>query len=210
MKKLLTIILLLPAICSFAQTDTISLNEGNFHIAYSTGLKYPVKVYWHLTANDLNCSAPLKRSNKFTADPQAPGTNYNSDYSRSGYDKGHNFDAADDACNIELNAHCWYFTNMTPQVPELNRVVWKNLEDQCRKWALAGDNLFIECGSIGNVTVIGQHSIAVPTYCWKVIKHSDGRVECYIMPNIKNVKSLTYDKYPISLEDLQKETGLTL
>ena len=114
MKNILFLILLLPLFCAGqAPTDTIGLDEGNFHTAWSHSAKYPVKVYWHLTKSMLNCGFPLTRSNNFGPDPQlARESNLQRDYSHSGYDRGHNFNAKDDACaDTALNKHCWYFTN---------------------------------------------------------------------------------------------------
>src|ERR1700744_5284390 len=147
MKRNLLLFLFFIPLSAFAQApiDTVSLDEGNFHTAWSHSAKYPVKVYWKLTKEMLNCEDKLKRSNAFKADPQVPQeSNLAADYKGSGYDRGHNFDAADDACAGELNSHCWYYTNMAPQTKHLNEITWKALEDKCREWALSGDNLFIE------------------------------------------------------------------
>lgn len=191
-------------------TDTISLNEGNFHTAFSISGKYPVKVYWYLTADNINCSNPLKRSNKFTSDPQVPGTDYNADYSGAQLDRGHNMDASDSKCAIpNINAHCWHFTNMTPQEPNLNRIVWKALEDKCREWVKGGDSLFIECGSYGFIKTIGPDKVTVPAYCWKYVKHKDGHVDAYIMPNTPTVKQHDFTYYLVTTDQLQKATGLT-
>ena len=129
----------------------------------------------------------------------------------SGFDQGHNFDAADDACATpDINLHCWFFTNMTPQTKHLNEITWRALEDQCRKLALAGDDLFIECGSIGSRKVIGTDSVSVPEFCWKVVKHSNGTVEAYLMPNTDDVNQFPYTHYKVDIATLNQKTGLSL
>jgi endonuclease G len=187
--------------------DTISLDETNFHVAFSVSAKYPVKVYWKLTKKMVSCKNPLDRSS-FSADPQLEDSNFKKDYAKSGYDTGHNFNAQDNACNVLTNKNCWYFTNMTPQVPALNRGPWKSLEGQCRKWAKAGDELFIQCGSYGKYKVIGPHKIRVPFYCWKYIRHRNGKAEAYIMPNNISIAHKPYRQFKVTVQQLHNATGL--
>jgi endonuclease G len=211
MKKLLYIFSLFPLFClAQAPTDTVSLNEGNFHTAWSHSAKYPVKVYWRLNASMLGCQHPLKRCNCFQADPQlAKETGLGPDYAGSGYDQGHNFDAADDECaTVALNLNCWYFTNMAPQIPNLNRITWRALEEQCRKWALAGDELFIECGSYGKVKVIGKDNVWVPAFCWKVIKHKNGVTDSYLMPNTNDANQHPFAFYHTDITVIRQKTGI--
>jgi endonuclease G len=193
-----------------APTDTVSLDEGNFHTSWSHMAKYPVKVYWHLTQSMLDCAHPLKRCNCFGPDSQLmKETKLNADYAHSGYDQGHNFDADDDACaSPDLNKHCWYFTNMAPQLPNLNRITWKALEDQCRKWVKAGDELFIECGSYGKAKTIGPDSVWVPEFCWKVIKHKSGVIDSYLMPNRNDVSRHPFAFYHTDITVIRQKTGI--
>jgi len=211
MKNIILVALLIPLFSSAqAPTDTASLNEGNFHTAWSHSAKYPVKVYWHLTPEMLNCANPLKRSEAFGPDSQLmKETDLNKDYAKSGYDRGHNFNAADDACAPpKLNAHCWYFTNMAPQLPNLNRITWKALEDQCRKWVTAGDDLFIECGSYGKIKTIGPDKVWVPEFCWKVVKHKSGEIDSYLMPNTSDVNQYPFTYYHTDIAVIMQKTGL--
>jgi len=216
MKKLFSAVFLLPLFCCAqtpmvqAPTDTVGLNEGNFHTAWSHSAKYPVKVYWHLTQEMLSCPNPLKRCNCFTFDLQLPAeTKLNADYEKSGYDQGHNFDADDDACaTAALNMNCWYFTNMAPQLPNLNRITWKDLEDQCRKWAKSGDDLFIECGSYGKLKVIGKDNVWVPAFCWKVVKHKNGAIDSYLMPNTSDVNQHPFAYYHTDITVIRQKTGI--
>src|SRR5471030_593787 len=129
MKKLIFFFLLLPIYClAQAPIDTVHLDEGNFQVAWSHSARYPVKVCWTLTPEMLNCTDRLKRTDKFTVDPQLPAeTNLQKDYTNSKYDRGHNFNAADDACaDSVLNLNCWRFSNMAAQDSNLNRITWRN------------------------------------------------------------------------------------
>jgi endonuclease G len=211
MKRLLFVAFFLPVWClAQAPADTISLDEGNFHVAWSHTAKYPVKVYWHLTKSMLDCGFPLKRSDAFGPDPQlSKETDLKVDYKGSKLDRGHNFNAKDDACaDTALNKHCWYYTNMTPQEPNLNQRTWKALEDQCRKWVLDGDDLFIECGSFGQIKTIGPDRVWVPTHCWKIVKHKNGVIDSYLMPNTKDVNQHEYTFYHTDITVIRQKTGI--
>ena len=42
----------------------------------------------------------------------------------------------------------FYFSNMCPQHPQLNRRGWKNLEEKIRDWAIADSAVIVICGPI--------------------------------------------------------------
>ena len=67
----------------------------------------------------------------------------NTDYTRSGYDKGHMAPAADMKWSPEAMKESFYFSNMCPQHPQLNRRGWKNLEEKIRNWAIADSAIII-------------------------------------------------------------------
>ncbi|RKR84130.1 DNA/RNA non-specific endonuclease [Mucilaginibacter gracilis] len=213
MNKIITMLLCIYSTYCYSQgaaTDTVTINQGNFKVTWSHSAKYPVKVVWKLTKEMLSCSQPLKRCNCFQADPQlAQESNLTADYAHSGYDQGHNFNAADDACaSSQVNVKCWYFTNMTPQLPHLNRITWKNLEDQCRNWVKGGDELVIECGSYGCVKKIGPDNVWVPAYCWKIIRHKNGVVDSFLMPNTDDVNAHDYFYYHTDITVIRQKTGI--
>jgi endonuclease G len=51
------------------------------------------------------------------------------DYKKSGYDQGHNMAEADNACSPVTDDEFWYYSNITPQRPQLNRFPWRLLEE---------------------------------------------------------------------------------
>lgn len=71
----------------------------------------------------------------------------------------------------EAMKESFYFSNICPQHPELNRRKWKDLEDKVREWAVADSSIFIVCGPIMNKEshTIGKNQVAVPTRFFKVI-----------------------------------------
>ncbi len=212
MKRLIRLLLGLwvTVVAAQAPTDTIVLHQGDFRVTWSHSAKYPVRVVWKLTPDMLDCPAPLKRCDCFKSDPKLPGESaLKNDYAGSGYDRGHNFNAADGACQTkEVNERCWYFTNMTPQTPDLNQRTWKELEEQCRKWVREGDELLIKCGSFGCVKKIGANKVWVPKYCWKIIYHKNGVVDAFLMPNTRDVDEHDFFYYHTDITVIRQKTGL--
>ncbi len=89
------------------------------------------------------------------------------DYTNSGFDRGHNFPAADAVCDRVSNEESFYFSNMTAQYPALNRGDWKSLETVVRDVAAKNDSTKVWCGSVGEIKKIGK--VSVPKQCWKVV-----------------------------------------
>ena len=113
-----------------------------------------------------------KRGNRFIADPLVTGPiATNADYTRSGYDKGHMAPAADMKWSPEAMKESFYFSNMCPQHPQLNRRGWKNLEEKIRNWAIADSAIIIICGPIieKQPKTIGKNKVAVPQRFFKVV-----------------------------------------
>jgi endonuclease G len=64
-------------------------------------------------------------------------------------------------------AESFYFTNMAPQYPGLNRGQWKALEDYTRKLAIEHDSVFVQTGCVGEAKKV--KSLSIPTHCWKIV-----------------------------------------
>jgi len=166
MKTPLFVLLLLTL--NVSAQDTITLHHKAYSTTFSKSKHYPVKVEWWLTKAMLNCTDKVKRTDKFIPDPKLPNeTDLQADYNNTGFDRGHNFNAADGACDQITMEESFYFSNMTAQYPSLNRGDWKALESWTREIASKEDSVHIWCGSIGIEKKIG--TTAIPKQCWKVI-----------------------------------------
>ena len=154
------------AVTAYSQ-DTVTIIHKSYKTTYSKSKHYPVKVEWWITKAMLSCSTKIKRTDNFEPDPKLPNeTDLQLYYQNSGYDRGHNFSAADGSCDNVSMSESFYFSNMTAQYPQLNRGDWKVLEIMIRDEALKYDSIHVWCGSIGEVKKIGK--VSVPAKCWKV------------------------------------------
>lgn len=148
--------------------DVITIQHKAYTTTFSKSKGYPVKVEWWVSKASIECNVKAKRGDKFTPDPKLPvETNLQSDYTGQGFDRGHNFPAADAACDQVANDESFYFSNMTAQYPALNRGDWKELEAMTRTEAKLHDSVYIWCGSVGEIKKIGK--VSVPKQCWKVM-----------------------------------------
>ena len=203
MKKLL--FLLLVAAPLNAQ-DTVRVRHGNYESVFSISARYPVFVEWWVTKEKLQCANPVKRQDRFLPDPQLRRySNLDSDYRGSGYDRGHLSPAADARCNATHMEESFYFTNMAPQTPALNRGQWKNLEEWTRYLATQNDSVLVRAGCVGESHRIQR--VAVPTHCWKIILvKSTNETTAYVFPNAPD-RSASFEMHMVTLDSIHKLTG---
>lgn len=192
------LMILAHAVC-FGQT----IKHHSYTTYYDAKLGQPDSVHWLLTPQMGNCKTKLPRLNKFVADPQIPNTKFNVFYEGSGFDQGHQFDADDASCSTIDESECWYFSNMVPQLPNLNRITWRALENYTRKLASI-TNVSVTCGVIGSLgKMVGVDSkkikhpsnINIPAKCWKRLVYSGGMTEYYEMPNNDSVSRHPFKYY---------------
>lgn len=188
---------------------TVTIKHDFYTTIFDTVKLYPVLVQWWDTKSMLTCSIRLKRGNKFTPDPLLPNyTNLDRNYVRSGYDRGHNMDAFDNECFLNGLVQCFYFSNICPQAPHLNRGDWKILEDYTRKSVLANDSVYVWCGSIGSLKKIGI--VTVPTKCWKILyTKKTNKYEAFVFNNDES-ESIGIDGHRVSVDSVFKLTGIKI
>lgn len=102
----------------------------------------------------------------------------------SGFDRGHQIPSADRTVSYLANSQTFFFTNMTPQLGDLNQRVWANLEGQVRGWMSGSDTLYVVTGAIlktaGGIETISYATddrggkVAVPNYYYKVLLRLKG------------------------------------
>ena len=154
-----------------------------------------------------------ERSNRFVSDPDLPnGSADPKMYARSGYDKGHLCPAADMKCSSEAMQETFYTSNIAPQLPRLNRIAWKHLEERVRSWAKQYGALIIVTGPVlrDSLPFIGttQH-ISIPEYFYKVvldIAPSHRKAIGFIMPNRECGPDLS--AYAVSVDSVEALTHL--
>jgi endonuclease G len=154
-----------------------------------------------------------ERSNRFVSDPDLPnGSADPKMYAKSGYDKGHMCPAADMKYSSEAMQETFYTSNIAPQLPRLNRIVWKHLEQRVRSWAKQYGALIIVTGPVlrDSLPFIGTtEHISIPEYFYKVVLDnapSHRKAIGFIMPNRECVPDLS--TYAVSVDSVEALTHL--
>jgi endonuclease G len=206
MKQFISFLFLFAYLQSYSQ-NTVAIYNKKYETHFDTVLKYPKVVVWYVTKNSITCEKKYPRTNKFIPDPKLyKHTNIDKSYVGSGYDRGHNFAAADAACDSTAMRESFFFSNMTPQHPNVNRGDWKDLEEFTRNKALEIDSIKVWAGSWGILKKIGD--VSVPTDCWKVMYiHKTKEWKAYHFKNEKT-SSLGIKSREVSLQFIEDNTGL--
>lgn len=189
-----------------AAQDTVRVVHANYESVFSKKLRYPVLVQWTIEKKEIVCKSPAKRSDVFTPDPKIPKeSDVGDDYIRSGFDRGHISPAADARCSNKAMNESFYYTNMAPQYPGLNRGQWKVLEEWTREEVVRFGTVHVSAGCVGKVKTIRK--VAVPSHCWKVITiPSKKQTVGYVFPNVQQ-RSSSFEQHKVSLDSIKKLTG---
>jgi endonuclease G len=171
--------------------------------------KTPVFVVEHVTQAHLGTEP---RTDAFVADPDLPKSEAAQlkDYAGNPYDRGHMSPAANNSWSKEAMNQSFFLSNMVPQVPNNNRGIWKQLEENVRSWVKAGADIYTIEGPIYDpgYKTIGPGKVGVPTRLYKIILDvKGGRAIAFLMPNSElPVKDLP--KFAVSIATVEKETGI--
>ena len=188
--------------------DSIVHHNG-YSVSYNQKFRQANWVAYCLTRNETN--SIYKRENKFVQDPLIKGTDNGIDYEKSGYDRGHLCPAADMGFSKITMDESFYYSNMSPQVPQFNRGIWKSLETQVRNWAIENDSLYIVVGPIfsDSMKVIRTHQVAVPNSYYKVILDNHKGKEKMIGFVMRNESSKNQlQSFVVSVDSVEVLTGI--
>ena len=183
--QILAFLLLYACVCH-AQ---ITVNKGIYKANFSNELHVPRWVSYYLYKGGGECD---RNAEHFTFKNDMPElkTAKNSDYTNSGYQKGHLANAEDFAVDCKKEELTFRFYNCLPQTESANHDSWLHYESEIRKWS-QNEKLYIITGGYFKGKKIGKSKdIAVPDWCWKVVQScKTGKVLlCAIWPNIPESK----------------------
>jgi len=201
-----------------ADFDNYLMVKPQYALAYHRDRGTPVWTSWHLDPSWLG-STP--RQDDFRADTALPSGWYRvlgTDYSGSGYDRGHMTPSADRTKTVADNSSTFLMTNMIPQLPANNQGPWASLETYCRTLVSAGNELYVVSGGYGTQGTIASGHVTVPSQTWKVIivipsgtndaarVTTTTRAIAVIMPNSGSINS-DWRTYRVSVDQVEALTG---
>jgi endonuclease G len=217
------------AVASTAYPTNYLLTKTQYTMSYNRDQGKPNWVSWHLSSAWLGSTA---RQDNFAVDATLPSGWYQvkaTDYSGSGFDRGHNCPSADRTGSVADNSATFLMSNMMPQAPQNNQQTWAGLENYARTLVNAGNELYIICGSYGKggtgsngyYTTVAGGNVTVPANCWKVIVvlpngssdvsriTTSTRVIAINTPN-NNSLSTSWGTYRTSVDAIEAATGYDL
>lgn len=195
------------------QADVV-LNREGFANGYSYTKLQPLWVTYRLTANNATNHVCDRSIDTFKTDCF---NNHKSaepfDYLRSGYDRGHIAPAGDMTWSTNAMRNAYFMSNMSPQVPQFNRGIWKDLESRVRDFAVQEGSICIYSGPIFTTnncrTVIGKTcSVEVPESYYKVIlsEQEPKTMIGFILKNEASTNDLI--SFVTTVDEVERRTGL--
>ena len=108
-------------------------------------------------------------------------------------------------------------SNMSPQAPDFNRGIWKELEELVRRWAVRDNGLYIVTGPVlkpGLPTIGKQNEVSVPEQYYKVILYCnnsatarpDIRMIGFLLRNEGSDQSLR--QFVVPVDQIEQLTGI--
>lgn len=195
---------------SVSSSNTV-VEHKSFTLSYSDEHKQAEWVYYLLTQEMVSGSEG--RSNNFKADPVLGDERsaHPSDYTRTGYDRGHLCPSADVRNDKEAQYQTFYMSNMSPQAPAFNRGIWKRLEEQVRSFVMKHDSIYVVTGPVLTADlqqIDNDTDISVPEYFYKVIYSpaDGGQMIAYLLPNRKCDGDA--DDYIVTVDSIETLTSI--
>lgn len=179
-----------------------------YTLSYSEANEQAEWVYYKLSSEML--LGTQERTDNFRIDSLvSTGSATLSDYSGSGYDRGHLCPAGDMTISKTAMSESFYLSNMSPQNPSFNRGIWETLESIVRNIAKSEKEIYLVTGPIfkNNKGTIGINEVTVPGYYYKVIySPSNQKMIGFVLPNEKGTKDIT--NYAIIIDSIESYTGI--
>jgi endonuclease G len=216
------------AVTDVSQPTNYLLVKPQYAVSYYRDKGRPNWVSWHLASSWLG-STP--RQDDFRNDTSLPAGWYQvqgTDYSGSGFDRGHHCPSADRTLTVADNSSTFLMTNMLPQSPDNNQGPWANMENYLRTLVSSGNELYVIMGGSGSggtgsnggtTTTIASGHIAVPSQVWKVVivlpagtndvsrVTTSTRTIAVIMPNTQGIRTADWKTYRVSVDQVETLTG---
>lgn len=221
-----------PTAANASNPNDLLIRRAQYVLSYNESRGTPNWVAYELDARQM--VAGQDRCNCFTADPLLPADKQllTSDYTGSGFDRGHMTRSADRTAGNVDNAITFYLTNVVPQMADLNQGVWAQFENALADSARAGRAVYVITGPLYSRSlplrfVKDEGKIAIPDSTWKVALigprnagNPFGRADvrsfadlsgltllAVNMPNVSGVRNDPWSKYLTTVEKIEASTG---
>jgi endonuclease G len=206
---------------SGASTDPNNylLVNNYYALSYNRDKGTPNWVAWRISKTELG-DLPRPNPDPFRPDARLPKDwkpVTPSDYTGSGFDRGHMCPSADRSGSADGMSETFLMSNMVPQTGDLNRGVWARFEGYLRTLVTRGSDVYIISGVYGEKGKL-KKKVTVPTNTWKIAVvvpagkavsaiDEDTRVVVVDMPNVKGIQNADWQTYRATISDIEQKTG---
>jgi len=187
--------------------DTQSLCFDGFAVMYSAVSRTPLWSAEYLTRQRLQQAREIDRDDSFHEESRLPDSDRAklSDYSGSGYDRGHLAPNADMA-NRSQQYDSFSLANIAPQSPRNNRYIWRNIESATRYLTQQYGEVYTVTGvafTNKKTTQLAGH-VLVPSHFFKAVYiPAINQAGVYYAPNDESERIDV-----ISVDELAEQTGI--
>lgn len=207
-----------PSNAGTSDPNNFALINNFMVISYNRSRAIPNWVAWRVIKADMS---DLQRVDSFRPDDRLPAGWLRikpSDYTGSGFDRGHICPNADRDGSPEAMASTFVMTNMIPQTPDLNRGPWEKLEGYLRTLVTRGSDVYIYAGVYGDSGKL-KNKVTIPSNVWKIAVavptgsdisavNENARVIAVDMPNVKAIKNADWQTYRTTVQNIEQKAGL--
>ena len=214
----------------FDASEDFRLVRPQYTLEYNDKRHLPQWVAW-----DLNPSVfgPAQRCDCFSPDPLLPSGMYRvvtTDYTGSGYDRGHMVTSAQRTATDAENLTTFYLTNIIPQAPENNQGPWASEEIYLSNLAEGGKQVYIFSGGVfpDSPQYISNSTgtkIPIATSTWKIAivfqnggttladihSAADIQVIAIEIPNTiataTGIRNVPWQNYKTTVDHIEQVTG---
>lgn len=181
---------------NFSQQQLTLICRTGFILAHDNNARIAAWVsYVIIPSNLLSCN---ERNDAFAAD-RSLRRGFRAevgDYYNSGYDMGHIANNADLSWNLVAARESFILSNIAPQLPNLNRGLWRQLESATRSWAFTRNTpVLIYSGPVydnATSTRIGRNGVVVPSAFYKILVDlNTGETLAFLFPHRERLTGLT-------------------
>lgn len=193
-----------------SKPDATLLCRPGYFLYHDNQAKIPAWGAWRITPETVNGCWP--RTNAFTADQYLGDKSARpDDYAGTGYDKGHLANDAHQSWDEMVEYESFLMSNMMPQLPGLNRGIWKLLETASGAWAYSRNTTIIVYSGpiyvVGDPT-IGASKVNIPRGFYKIIiDQRTGDTLAFVFPHAEN-QGNDLTKVQTSVANIEQLTGI--
>lgn len=188
------------------KTDII-LNRMGYSLGFSFKYKSALWASYIITKSSVDVD--VERDTTFNPDPDIPPEYrvYPTDYTGSGYDKGHLAPSAAIDYSRRSNDETFLMSNVVFQAPGLNRQVWSSLENLARRWTKTKGKFYVVAGPVYGKRSRRVKGLPVPRAFYKVFYSKKHRKAIgFLFPNKAIAASRLWD-YAMPVAEVEKQTG---